>query len=93
MVKREDGSWLVDGITPVWEFEETLGIREVSGEDEGAFTTMGGFVMLRLGRVPKAGDHFAHDGWRYEVVDMDGNRVDKVLVAPPVSAGGDPGQE
>ncbi|MGD0500769.1 MAG: hemolysin family protein [Bryobacteraceae bacterium] len=87
MIKRDDGSWLVDGITPVWEFEEALGIRELSGEDEGAFTTMGGFVMLRLGRVPRPGDHFAQGGWRYEVVDMDGNRVDKVLVSAEENGG------
>jgi putative hemolysin len=80
-VRREDGSWLIDGMMQGYELKELLGIRKLPGEEEGAFTTVGGFVMTHLGRVPKISDHFEHDGWRYEVVDMDGNRVDEVLVS------------
>ncbi len=80
-VQREDGSWLVDGVLPTYEFKESLGIDRLPAEDEGGFTTVGGFVMAHLGRVPAVADRFDCDGWSYEVVDMDGNRVDKVLVA------------
>jgi putative hemolysin len=81
IAERDDGSWLVDGITPVYEFKEELGIRELPGEDDGSFTTLGGFVITQLGRIPAAGDNFEIGGRRYEVVDMDRNRVDKVLVS------------
>jgi len=85
--QREDGSWLVDGSMPVFEFKELLDIMELPGEDNGGFTTLGGFVVSHIGRIPSAGDHFEVGYKRYEVVDMDRNRVDKVLVsglpAPP----------
>jgi putative hemolysin len=80
-VQREDGSWLIDGTMPAYELKELLGIRTLPGEQEGTFTTVGGFVMTSLGKVPAPGDHFEHNGWRFEVLDMDGNRVDKVLVS------------
>src|SRR5215203_5068630 len=76
-VKRDDGSWLIDGTMQVYEFKDLLDLRKLAGEQDGSFTTVGGFVMTSLGKVPAAGDHFEHDGWRYEVMDMDGNRVDK----------------
>lgn len=78
--QREDGSWLVEGLMAIYEFKELLGIRSLPREDEGAYTTLGGFVMTSLGRVPKEGDRFEADGRSYEVIDMDANRVDKVLV-------------
>jgi len=86
MVQREDGSWLVDGTTGIDDIKDLLQIGELRDEDEGAYQTMGGFVMTQLGRIPRAGDHFHADGFRYEVLDMDGHRVDKVLVnreSPP----------
>jgi len=87
--EREDGSWLVDGTTPVFEFKELLDIKDLPGEDDGGFTTLGGFVVAQMGRIPAAGDHFEVGPKRYEVVDMDRNRVDKVLVSdvvgPPVN--------
>ena len=79
-VRRDDGTWLIDGMMPVYELKELLGIRRLPGEDEGSFTSLGGLVMTTLGRVPRTGDHFESDGWRFEVADMDRNRVDKVLV-------------
>jgi putative hemolysin len=81
-VQREDGSWLLDGLMPVDEFREILQIGELPGEDRGYYHTLGGFVMTHLGRIPSAADYFEWDKLRFEVVDMDGRRVDKVLVTP-----------
>lgn len=80
VVRREDGSWLVDGSYPVDELRDALGLPERREEERGEYRTVGGFVVTRLGRIPSAGDHFEADGLRMEVVDMDGNRVDKVLI-------------
>jgi putative hemolysin len=80
-VQREDGSWLLDGFLPADELIRLLDIRDLL-EDEGEYQTLGGFIMARIGRVPTAGDHFVFGRWRFEIVDMDGRRVDKVLVAP-----------
>ncbi|MBD1904419.1 hemolysin family protein [Funiculus sociatus GB2-A5] len=82
IVQREDGSWLVDGMLPVQELFELLDIEELPGEQKGNYHTMGGFVMTHLGKIPTAADHFELDRFRFEVMDMDGNRVDKVLVMP-----------
>jgi putative hemolysin len=79
--QREDGSWLVDGWLPIFQYKHILEINELPGEDHGAFTTVGGFVLAHMGRIPKMGDRFEAAGRRYEVVDMDGNRIDKVLVS------------
>jgi putative hemolysin len=76
-VQREDGSWLVDGMTSVEEVEDLLGIKGLRGDD---YHTIAGFILHRLGHVPKAAEHFQWQGMRYEVVDMDGRRVDKILV-------------
>jgi len=87
-VRRPDGSWLVDGMMPVFAFKQRLGIESLPGEDESDFTTVGGFVMARLGRVPAALDWFECDGRRYEVVDMDGRRVNRVIVSASSPAPG-----
>lgn len=79
--RREDGSWLIDGMTPIDEVEALLGLKNMVGE--GDFHTLAGFMIERLGHIPVAGDHFRWEGARFEVVDMDGRRVDKVLVYPP----------
>ena len=81
-VQREDGSWLLDGLLPVEEFLEHLQIKELPGQTKGSYQTLGGFVVTHLGRIPAATDHFEWNGLRFEVMDMDGNRVDKVLVMP-----------
>ena len=79
--RREDGSWLIDGGVPVDRFKEALAIEEALPEEHtGSYNTLGGFVMLQLGRVPKSTDRFEWGGHRFEVVDMDRNRVDKLLV-------------
>lgn len=80
IVQRADGSWLVDGMLPVEDFKEELGIGSLPGEDQSAFQTVGGFVMAYLGRIPVTVDSFEWEGLSFEVVDMDGYRVDKVIV-------------
>jgi putative hemolysin len=82
IVQREDGSWLLDGMLAVDEFFELFEIESIPPEDRGSYQTLGGFVMSHLGRIPTAADHFEWQDMRIEVVDMDGNRVDKVLVVP-----------
>ena len=81
-VRREDGSWLFDGLIPVPELKDRLEMKELPEEDRGRYNTLAGMVMLLLGRLPSTTDSVEWEGWRFEVVDMDGKRVDKVLVAP-----------
>lgn len=80
VVAREDGSWLIDGDTSVEKLKEVLSVDSFPGEKEGYYRTIAGFIMFILQRIPKTGDHLEFRGLRYEVVDMDGNRIDKVLV-------------
>jgi putative hemolysin len=79
-VQRSDGSWLMDGLLHIDEMKEILGIDELPGEEEGYYQTVGGFVVNQLGDIPGVGDWFEWDRFRFEVVDMDGRRVDRVLV-------------
>lgn len=76
--QRQDGSWLLDGMLEMDNFKEIFKLEKLPHEDE--YETLSGFVMTTLGRVPQAADHFEWNGLRFEVVDMDGRRVDKVLV-------------
>jgi putative hemolysin len=76
--QRQDGSWLLDGMLDVEDFKEIFNIRRLPDEDE--YETLGGFIMNHLGRVPNVADMFEWNGLRFEVMDMDGNRVDKVMV-------------
>jgi len=78
--QREDGSWLIDGMLPADELKELFDIRKLPGELAGHYQTLGGFVMTHLKRVPSTGDRFECCGLSFEVLDMDGHRVDKVLV-------------
>jgi putative hemolysin len=80
IAQRKDGSWLVDGLVTVDELRQKLGLNKLHGEDSGNFHTVAGFILSELGKIPKPTDTFERDGIRYEVVDMDGNRVDKVLI-------------
>lgn len=80
-VRREDGSWLVDGSIPVPELKDQLGLREVPEEKKGHYSILSGMLMYLMGRVPREGEHVEWEGWRFEIVDMDGNRIDKVLVS------------
>ena len=80
-VQRDDGSWLFDGLIPVPELKDRLDLRELPEEDRGRYNTLAGMVMLLLGRLPHTADSVEWEGWRFEVVDLDGKRVDKVLAA------------
>jgi putative hemolysin len=84
-VRREDGSWLMDGLIPVPELKDRLELKELPEEDRGRYNTLAGMIMLLLGRLPRTADAVEWAGWRFEVVDLDGKRVDKVLVStlPP----------
>jgi putative hemolysin len=84
-VQRADGSWLFDGLIPVPELKDRLDLKELPEEDRGRYNTLAGMIMLLLGRLPHTADAVEWEGWRFEVVDLDGKRVDKVLaqaVAP-----------
>jgi putative hemolysin len=81
VIRRDDGTYLVDGMLPIDEVEARLGLRNMREEDED-FHTLAGFILRRLGRVPKPADAFHWEEVRFEVVDMDGRRVDKVLITP-----------
>jgi putative hemolysin len=84
--RREDGSWLVDGMITNDRFKELLAIDgKLPEEESGNYHTIGGFVMMQLGRVPRVADHFLWEGYRFEVIDMDKNRIDKILVIPPTA--------
>ena len=81
-VRREDGSWLLDGMLPVDEFKQLLGLKHIPGEEHGDYQTLAGFFLRQIGRIPAAGEHFEWQGLRFEVVDMDRHRIDKALVKP-----------
>jgi putative hemolysin len=91
IIEREDGSWLIDGMLPVDELQERFRLRSLAAEEEGGYQTVGGFVMAQIGRIPRSGDSFERDGLRFEVVDMDEMRVDKVLVSCLPEAGSEDG--
>ena len=78
--QRADGSWLMDGLIPIPELKDRLDLKEVPEEERGRYNTLAGMVMLLLGRLPTTGDSVEWAGWRFEVVDLDGKRVDKLLV-------------
>ncbi len=78
-VQREDGSWLLDGLIPIVELKDRLGIKAVPEEEKGRYHTLSGMVMWLLGRLPNTGDVATWESWRLEVVDLDGKRIDKVL--------------
>jgi putative hemolysin len=80
VVERDDGSWLVDGRLSSEELREMLALDELPGEDDSGYTTAAGMVIARYGRIPHAGEHFDWKGWRIEVVDLDGARIDKLLI-------------
>jgi putative hemolysin len=82
VTQREDGTWLVDGMLPVDELKEIFHLSTLPGEERGYYQTVGGFMMTFLGRIPVASDHFIWSDLRFEVVDMDGLRVDKILIVP-----------
>lgn len=78
-VQREDGSWLLDGLIPVPELKDRLSLQGVPEEERGRYNTLSGMVMLLLGRLPQTADQCEWEGWIFEIVDLDGKRIDKVL--------------
>ncbi len=81
-VRRHDGSWLLDGMLSIDEFKDILQIEVLPGEKRDAYQTLGGFVFTKMGRIPTVSEYVEWNGLRFEVVDMDGKRIDKVLVSP-----------
>lgn len=79
-VRRDDGSWLLDGLLAIEEVESLTGLSDMG--EEGDFHTLAGFVLSQVAHVPQVGEHFRWSGWRFEVVDMDGRRIDRVLLTP-----------
>ena len=77
-VQREDGSWLLDGLLPVDEFRDLFNLDELPQRD---YQTLAGFVITHLGHIPRISEHFESLGLRFEVVDMDAKRVDRILVS------------
>jgi putative hemolysin len=88
IVEREDGSLLMDGMLAIDEVKLALGFDRLP--EEGSYHTLAGFILAQLGRVPKEGEAVAYGGWRFEVVDMDGRRIDKVLVRRSAARGKEP---
>jgi putative hemolysin len=80
IIRRDSRSWLIDGAISIEEFKGQFSLTKLPGEGRGYFQTLSGFMMMQLESVPAPGDRFVWDGLQFEVVDMDGNRVDKVLV-------------
>lgn len=78
-VQREDGSWLLDGLIPVLELKDRLGLKTAPEEGKGRYHTLSGMMMWLLGHLPRTGENAVWEKWQFEVVDLDGKRVDKVL--------------
>jgi putative hemolysin len=81
VVKREDGTWLIDGMVGLDELKQVLNLSHLTGET-AEFHTLGGYLMARLNRVPMIADRITAEGYQFEIVEMDGRRVDRVMVAP-----------
>lgn len=90
VIQREDGSWLLDGSLDINDLKDLVEKESLPDEATESFHTLGGFVMHFLGHIPQSGEHFAWSGLRFEVVDMDGTRVDKVLVSSLITGSPDP---
>lgn len=78
-MKREDGTWLLDGFIPIPELKDRLDLKEVPEEEKGRYNTLSGMMMLLVGRLPHTADRCEWEGWLFEIMDMDGKRIDKVL--------------
>jgi putative hemolysin len=79
---REDGSWLLDGLMPVSELKARLSIRDLPDEERGRYNTVAGLLLAVSGHLPKVGERIDSTGWRFEVLDLDARRIDKVLATP-----------
>ncbi len=79
-IQREDGSWLLDGLLDIDDFKDQIKRDELPSEEENDFRTLAGFIITHLGHIPKIGDTFETMGYKFEILDMDSNRIDKVLL-------------
>ena len=77
--QQEDGSWSLDGLMPINELKARLDIKQMNGEDRGLFNTLGGFILAELGYLPKVGDILISENWQYEVNELEGKRINKVI--------------
>lgn len=82
VVKRDDGSYLIDGRLAAAEIRELLALKEFPADEKGLYETLAGFMIKRLEKMPAIGDKFEWEGYVFEIIDMDGKRVDRVLVTP-----------
>jgi putative hemolysin len=82
VVRREDGSWLVDASLELDELKQLLVVQQMPGEDLESYQTLSGFVLHQMQRIPREGDHFEWGGFRFEIADMDRHRLDKILIQP-----------
>jgi putative hemolysin len=89
IVQRADGSWLIDGALPVQDLRELLALDELPHESDQEYRTLAGMFMAQFGRIPAVGESFSFGGFSFEVMDLDGARIDKVLVSslPPTEVG------
>ncbi len=79
VVLRENGSWLVDGVVPIDELREHVNLKEFDFEDSD-YSTLAGYILYKLSEIPNVGDHFVAEAYRFEIVDMDKSKIDKVLI-------------
>ena len=79
---RDDGSWLLDGHIPIHELKDRLDLDATPEEERGRYHTLSGMMMLLTGRLPQEGDRVDWEDWSFEIVDMDGKKIDKVLATP-----------
>jgi putative hemolysin len=82
-IRREDGSWLLDGLIPIPELKDRLGLAAAPEEERARYHTLSGMMLLLLGKLPRTGDIATWEEWRLEIVDIDGMRIDKVLASKP----------
>ena len=92
-VQRKDGSWLLDGLIPIHELKDRLNLKGVPEENKGRYNTLSGMIMWLLGDLPRTGDVTEWEQWRLEVVDLDGNRIDKVLASRLPEPRDEPGRQ
>jgi putative hemolysin len=93
VIERDDGTYLLDGLLPIDELKDLFDLDELPDEDKVGYQTLGGFMMSQVGHIPTTGQHIEFDGIIFEVVDMDGHRVDKVLATPAPMPDPDPHTE
>ena len=80
-IRDPEGRWLLEGLIPVHELKDRLGLKDLPEEDRGRYNTLAGMIVLLLGRLPEAGDSVEWEGWRFEATELDGKRIDKVLAS------------